>query len=100
MNKIILSLSFLLLATASYAFESGTYKCKIAGVDVNILLKANGKAKYSSQWVNERGFWNDEDDAALVIKKDWIIEQKADGKFVWPLGTGFVRMEYPCQKVK
>jgi len=93
LKKIILGLSLLLLATNSYAFKSGTYKCNIQGVEGTLILKPNGRAKLVAGIKVSRGYWQDDDDAAIVIKNDWIIEDKGNGNYI-------LSNSFPCKKVK
>lgn len=96
MKKIILSLSLLLLSANSYAFESGTYKCSVQGMEmmaITFVLKPNGRAKKTVMGQTERGNWQDDDDAAIIITKDQVIENTGNGQYV--LG-GFT----PCIKIK
>ena len=94
MKRTILGFEFLLLMiTDSQAFESGSYKCTMMGMEVTYVLKANGRAKAISAYGTERGNWQDDDDAAIIIKNDQILEDKGNGKYVF--GGMF-----PCVKIK
>ena len=52
------------------------------------MLKKSGRAKAGAT----KGFWEDYDDEALVIQKNWILEDKGNGIYTFR-GT-------KCKKVK
>ena len=94
MKRIILGLCVLLLATInSQAFESGSYKCNMMGMKITYVLKSNGRAKAIALGGTTRGYWQDDDDAAIIIKEDTVIEDKGNGKYIL---SGM----FPCKKVK
>ena len=94
MKRIILGLCVLLLVTTnSQAFESGSYECSMMGMKVTYVLKSNGRAKAISAFGTERGNWQDDDDAAIIIKQDQVLEDRGNGKYVF-------QGMFPCTKVK
>ena len=78
----------LITTTTSYAIESGTYLCATPFGGVEVFLKDNGRAKVEFS----KGFWQDYGDEALVIKKNWSLEDKGNGKYTF--------RGYNCKKTK
>lgn len=71
-----------------FAIESGTYRCQTPFGATDVVLKKSGRAKAGAT----KGFWEDYDDEALVIQKNWILEDKGNGIYTFR-GT-------KCKKVK
>ena len=97
MKKLILGLSLLFLITTNVqAFKSGSYECDMTSLGmgkITYILKPNGRAKAISIFGTERGNWQDDDDAAIIIKNSQILEYKGNGKYV-------INQLFPCKKVK
>jgi len=78
MKKFIISLGIAsLFVTSSQAFDSGTYRCQRGMELIEFTLKPNGRAKMyiMTSGESERGYWQDDDDAAIVIRENIIIEK-------------------------
>jgi len=74
MRKIVL---FLLGVIGLYAIQPGVYRCYTMWGPVDIYLKPTGRAIVEGS----RGFWQDYDDEALVIHKNWVLERVKPGVF-------------------
>ena len=82
MKKLILGTLLILgVSTNALAFESGTYTCKHFIGDIIITLKDNGRATVKGL-ETERGNWQDDDDAAIIITTDNVLVDKGNGKYV------------------
>lgn len=104
--KKLLTLSFLTFFTlSSYGFESGIYECDMKATGYPIILKYtlkdNNRAKKQTYFnINnektlqnsERGNWQDDDDAAIIISNKDIIE-KIEKKY-------YLHGSILCNKIK
>ena len=98
MKRMVLGLSIMvLLSTSSQAFPTGVYECTVMMNKAVITLKDNGRAKMVINKFMDlpetlRGYWQDDDDAAIIIRNDNVITQ---------VGKEYKFNDiFPCKKIK
>lgn len=94
MKKLFLVVSIFILNFNVYAIESGAYQCGLT----NILLKDSGRAKVD----NERGYWRNYGDEAVIIHKNWTFDDEGNGDFIFTRPNPYIdstTFRYKCYKV-
>jgi len=80
MKRLFFTVIIFIFSLNLYAIESGTYRCISAmGLPYKIVLKDSGRAIVDGK----RGNWENYGNEALVIREDWILEDRGNGKFIF-----------------
>jgi hypothetical protein len=97
MKKLLFLTLTVLLSTNNYAFSKGIYECNIGRITITFILKSNGRAKSivkdkkQKEHTLKRGYWLDDDDAAVIFEEDIFLEQK-ENKYM-------LNEIFPCKKI-
>ena len=59
-------------------------------------LKDNGRAKMIGDGGTQRGYWQDDDDAALVIENNYVLEKRNKG-YIFNIDNNPFS-QFPCKK--